>query len=148
MADKELIQFARQMMGMTADIHREFTRAQENELTRGVITLPQMNILDYLFQKKKCTMGDISDMLSVSMSAATGLTDRMIKNKMLKRSRGVEDRRIVWIALTPQGKKVAESVRRYKYNIIKRLFKDLSKTDREKYLDIIKKIHKSITKTR
>ena len=148
MADKELTKFAKQLMSILPDIHRELSRAPKNEFSLGEISLPQMTILGYLSQKKTCAMGDIAKLLSVSMSAATGLSDRMIKNKLVKRHRGVKDRRIVWITITARGKRVDKSIKRFKYNLIKRLFKKISKDERRKYLDIIGKVRDGITNNR
>jgi len=140
MADKNLDKFVKQLMEILPDIHKEFAKTPNNELTRGMITLPQMNILHFVSYKKKCTMGELAKWLSVSLSAVTGLTDRMIKHKLLLRNRNTEDRRIVWISITTKGEKIAKSISRYKYNMIKRLFNSISKQDRKKYIDIISKV--------
>ena len=140
MADKNLDKFVKQLVEILPDIHKEFAKTPNNELTRGMITLPQMNILHFVSYKKKCTMGELAKWLSVSLSAVTGLTDRMIKHKLLLRNRNTEDRRIVWISITTKGEKIAKSISRYKYNMIKRLFNSISKQDRKKYIDIISKV--------
>ncbi len=144
MADKELTLFAKRLSGILPDMMREFTKGQKNELTRGIISLPQMTILEYLYRKDTCIMSDIANLLSVSMSAATGLTDRMIKNKLLKRSRSIKDRRVVKITITPRGRKVARSVMLQRYKMIKKIFGKISIEERRKYLGILKKVHKGL----
>ena len=140
MADKNLDKFVKQLMEILPDIHKEFAKTPNNELTRGMITLPQMNILHFVSYKKKCTMGELAKWLSVSLSAVTGLTDRMIKHKLLLRNRNTEDRRIVWISITAKGKKIAKSLDKHKQRMIKRLFGHIGKKDRDQYIDIISKV--------
>lgn len=144
----ELDDFAKQLLGMLHDIRREFTKAQKNEITRGIISLPQMTILEYLYKNNACIMSDIAKLLSVSMSAATGLVERMIKNKYLKRSHDLKDRRIVHITITARGKKVAKSFLQMHFKMIKRMFGNVSKKDRIAYLNIVSKIHKSIQRAK
>jgi len=144
MSDKGLTLFAKRLTRLLPDIISEFTKAQKNELTRGIISLPQMTILEYLYRKKDCIMSDIANLLSISMSAATGLTDRMIKNRLLKRSRSEKDRRVVKITTTSCGRKVAKSVAQQRYKMIKKIFGKISADERKKYLDILAKVHKDL----
>ncbi|UCH12697.1 MAG: MarR family transcriptional regulator [Candidatus Omnitrophota bacterium] len=144
MSDKELTLFAKRLSGILPDMMGEFTKGQKNELTRGIISLPQMTILQYLYRKDTCIMSDIANLISVSMSAATGLTDRMIKNKLLKRSRSIKDRRVVKMTITRRGRKVARSVMLQQYKMIKKMFGKISKEERRKYLGILKKVHKGL----
>ncbi len=144
MSDKELTLFAKRLSGILPDMMGEFTKGQKNELTRGIISLPQMTILQYLCRRRSCIMSDIANSLSVSMSGATGLVDRMIKNRLLKRNRSKKDRRIVEITITPQGKKVARSVMQQQYKMIKKMFGKISRDERRKYLDILEKVHKQL----
>ena len=89
-------------------------------------------------------MSDIANLLSVSMSGVTGLVDRMIKNRLLKRNRSKKDRRIVEITITPRGKKVARSVMQQQYKMIKKMFGKISRDERRKYLNILEKVHKQL----
>lgn len=144
MADKELTLFAKRLSGILPDMMGEFTKGQKNDLTRGIISLPQMTILQYLYRRRSCIMSDIANSLSVSMSGATGLVDRMIKNRLLKRNRSKKDRRIVEITITPHGKKVARSVMQQQYKMIKKMFGKISRDERRNYLNILEKVHKQL----
>lgn len=142
--NKGLDRFAKQLLSIIPDMLREFTKRQKNELTRGIISLPQLTILEYLQRKNNCIMSDIAELISVSMGAATGLADRMIKNGLLKRSRSGEDRRIVKITITSKGGRVAKSVMQHRTKMIKRMFGKISASERKKYLKILEKVHKGL----
>ena len=49
-------------------------------------------------------MSQIADYVNVSMSTATGIVDRLVKNGFLERSRTDSDRRIVMISLTEKAR--------------------------------------------
>lgn len=145
MSSREFEDFIRHLSGLMPDIRRQMLKTQKNVLTMGVISLPQMTILEYLYDRKSCMMSDISNLLSVSMSATTGLADRMIKNGLLKRSHNTRDRRIVTIALTPKGRQMAKSFVLIHRRMVRKIFEKISVSDRKKYLEIVRKIHKNLT---
>lgn len=77
-------------------------------------------------------MSKIADNINVSMSTATGIVDRLVKNGYLKRERSEQDRRVVVIKLTDKGKKVIDDLK----NIILKYINTFSYslTDEEKML--------------
>ena len=138
--------FSQRLLAIMPDIKGAFVARIQKVLTKDVISLPQMVILGFLYKKHSCTMSNIAGILSVSMSAATGLVDRMIKNNFLKRKRSAKDRRIVRIALTPKGKKISRRIMQEQFKLVKQLFGKLTNAERETYLKIIEKIHAQIEK--
>lgn len=148
MKKKELTIFAKQIAHILPQILAAFTKRLKNELTKGNISLPQLTILEYLNIKGTCIMSDIAKLISVTMSGATGLTDRMIKNKYLTRMRDRKDRRIVKVRITPKGRKVARFIMRHRVNMIENMFVKLSNADRKSYLEILQKVHKNLSTQR
>lgn len=49
------------------------------------------------------TVGLLADRLYLRHHSAVGLVDRLVKKRLLKRSPSAEDRRKVYVCLTPQG---------------------------------------------
>jgi len=144
MSNREFEDFIRHLSDLVPHIRKQMLRTQKNALTMGVISLPQMTILEYLYDRKDCIMSDIAELLLVSMSAATGLADRMIKNGLLKRSHNAKDRRTVIIALTPKGRQMAKSFLSVHRRMIRKVFQKISAQDRRKYLEIVRKVHKNL----
>jgi len=140
--------FAKKVSETLPYILRTFAASEKNAFTKGTISLPQMLILEYLNKEKGCMMGDIARMLSISMSGATGLADRMLKTGLLKRSRSARDRRVVNIYITPKGERAAKNVLRQRINTIKKMFSMLTEKERKKYLQILEKVKKQSLKMR
>ncbi|MFZ5596062.1 MAG: MarR family winged helix-turn-helix transcriptional regulator [Bacillota bacterium] len=83
-----------------------FKRESKEELThvQGVL-------LNFLREKGKVTVSEISDYMEVTMAAVSSLTDRLVKGGLIERERSGDDRRVVYINLTPKGRKAIENHR-------------------------------------
>ena len=136
-----LDQFSRQIVQIMPLMFREFAKREDNELTRGKISFPQMVALDYAAHHPKVTMTELSKVLSIRLSSTTVLVDRLIREKMLRRERDEKDRRLVWVMVTPRGKKVISQIMEQKRRSIKDIFGVLSGRERDQYLSMISKVY-------
>lgn len=141
MADNTLIHFANEVLKLMPDILREFLRRQTKEITQGNFSLPQILILDVLKEKASMRMGELAKYLSVSMAAATGIADKLVRNGFVIRTGSPHDRRVVNISITAKGKKMITQFNLARQKTIIEIFGALSDSDRDKYLEILNKIH-------
>lgn len=125
---------------------REFAKRRSNALTKGTITVPQMLLLEIVFGKNMCTMSDLAKSTGVTTSAVTGLTDRLIRAKLITRTRGVKDRRIVIISLSEKGKNLIRKILNERQQMIKKAFGNLTHKEQETYLNLIKKVYGGLIK--
>jgi len=58
------------------------------------------------FSGAKPTIGDIAERLCVEHHTAVGLVDKLEKHGLIARERGTEDRREVFLSVTPEGTKL------------------------------------------
>lgn len=128
-----LARFSRAMLGQRSD-----------PLSAGKITLPQYIALNVLSVKELIKMKDIARAMRISLPAVTGLVNRLVRMKMVKRSYDSKDRRVIFIVLTSLGKKTTESVTLGRRRVIEELFSDLSDKEREIYITIIRKVKKIV----
>ncbi|WP_098049703.1 MarR family winged helix-turn-helix transcriptional regulator [Bhargavaea cecembensis] len=80
------------------------------------ITPPQFVALQWLLEHGDMTIGDLSNKMYLAFSTTTDLVDRMEKNRLVKRVRDDQDRRVVRIHLLEDGERIIEEViekRRY-----------------------------------
>jgi DNA-binding MarR family transcriptional regulator len=59
-----------------------------------------------LARREQTTMTELSDVMGVPMSTATGLADRLVRKHYVKRERSESDRRTVALVLTETGEKL------------------------------------------
>ena len=77
---------------------REFLR-----LTHDT-TLPRFDVLAALYRRRDgVTMSELSRMLLVSNGNATAVVDRLEKDGLVRRTQSDQDRRTVFVGLTPEG---------------------------------------------
>ena len=142
MQDKSLDEFYKRMDDLMPNLIRESIKRGADEVTKGLITVPQMLILEVLNKKDKCIMSELAEALSITTSAATGLIDRMIKLNLVTRLRGEKDRRIVKVNITRKGKNTVARIIEQRRRMIADTFGKLSKKEREKYLEIMEKVYR------
>lgn len=85
-------------------------------------------------------MSKISSEINVSMSTATGIVDRLVKKKYLKRERSESDRRIVLIKLTDKGYKTIEALKDSMSMYLNTIYESLTEEEIKALSGIIIKI--------
>ncbi|MDP1853902.1 MAG: MarR family transcriptional regulator [Candidatus Omnitrophota bacterium] len=135
-----LSKFADELNNILPNLLKEFHRRQPNELYKGEITLQQYITLNFLSCQNDATMGAIAKCLCVSLPAATGVVDRLIRDGYSIRRGDPKDRRIIRVKITPKGKKIVKKISRQRKNMIIKAFGKISAEEREQYLNILKKV--------
>lgn len=68
------------------------------------LTGPQLLCLRYLSSQPQSTASAIAREIAVSQATITGILDRLERRDLLLRQRCTQDKRRVWVTLTPQGR--------------------------------------------
>ena len=74
------------------------------------ITLPQFLALQWLYEAGDMTIGELSAKMFLAFSTTTDLIDRMEKRGLVMRVRNENDRRVVYIHLLEEGRRIIEEV--------------------------------------
>lgn len=74
-------------------------------------------------------MSQIADFISIPMSTATGMVERLVKKGYIERVRNDSDRRIVTIRLTDAGKKLTGDIKSVVMNMVKVVMDDLTEQE-------------------
>lgn len=80
----------------------------EAQCKDGNITGPQGMLLGTLAHHGKMKISDLSERLTLSNSTVSGIVDRLEKQGLVERIRSDEDRRVVYVNITPAYKKSAQ----------------------------------------
>ncbi len=94
--------------------------AQDTQVA-GLLDLPiaQLRVLNVLGREApehRPTMGEMAESLGVALSTATQIVERIEKRGLVQRAHGdPDDRRVVRLALTPQGRDLLDSRRRLRH---------------------------------
>ena len=72
------------------------------------ITITQIRTLRILVENDNCTMGKLSDCAFLTLGTMTTTVNHLVKNKLVKRIRSTQDRRLVRVQLTDYGKEIIQ----------------------------------------
>jgi DNA-binding MarR family transcriptional regulator len=67
------------------------------------ISTSSVAVIFHLEHNKMVKMNDIAEYLSITVGAATSLIDKLEEQGWIERVRSLEDRRIIYVQLTPSG---------------------------------------------
>jgi len=97
-------------------------------LVRLGISMTQLHVMHLLDRHGELPMSRLADMLDVSLSAATGLVDRVEERGFVERIRVPNDRRIVLVRITLAGQQMLDDVEILREGIIRRVLDELDET--------------------
>ena len=109
-------------------------------------TLPRFDMLAQLDASGPdgLTMGELSRRLMVTNGNLTGLTGRLVKEKLVTRTTVIDDRRTQRIRLTANGRKAWEKMAAEHRGWIEKMFKDMKNTEREILYRALGKLKESV----
>jgi len=135
--------FSEELVQTISYLHR-FSQARlkkkSDALFKGEVTFPQYIVLEMLTKDKALKMKDVAKALHVSLPATTKLIDRLVRLKLVLRIYDKTDRRVVYVGLTDQGKKVAIRSKESRRKLIEQIFSNLTERERRTYLGILRKV--------
>ena len=82
---------------------------EENAIRKGAfkdVTVNDMHVIEAIGTQKSKNMSTVAKMLNVTMGTLTISVNSLVKKGYVERVRSEEDRRVVLVSLTAQGKKV------------------------------------------
>ncbi len=101
----------------------------------------QRTVLRALVNNGPCQVSEVAGHLGVTLSAATGLVDRLVKAKLVTRERDQKDRRVVWVKVTPEGEAALKAAEKRRLAALSKLVEHLSEEDLSQLCDILERIH-------
>lgn len=115
-------------------------------LSNYTITPPQFIALQWLFEHGDMTIGDLSNKMYLAFSTTTDLVDRMENNKLVKRVRDDQDRRVVRIHLLGEGERIIEEVIAKRRKYLNAVLEDFSEVELNEFSRLLTKLHKEMIK--
>ncbi|MBL7072806.1 MAG: MarR family transcriptional regulator [Candidatus Omnitrophica bacterium] len=144
MAPKKRIDFGGEISKMQPVILREVTKKHMLTILGAGLTFPQITVLDYIKEKGSCKMGRLAEALNMTMSAVTGIVDKMIKLKLVKRVRSSKDRRIVRVAFLKKGSEMVKLMNKERKVAIDSLFSVFTDSEKRVYLKLVRKMYDNL----
>lgn len=93
------------MISDLQSIHNKMKKSVHTYFRKFDLTPPQGMLIFLLNKNKSMKISEISKKMGLSNSTVSALVDRLEDHKMVERLRSEEDRRVVYVQLTPETSK-------------------------------------------
>jgi len=101
---------------------------------------PDVQTLIYVGDNPGCMSSDAGAFLGTVPTTTTAIIDRLVKRGLVLRERSDENRRIVALTLTPDGRKVADKILDQQRDHCRQMLAKLSAAERKAFLAAMGKI--------
>jgi MarR family transcriptional regulator, organic hydroperoxide resistance regulator len=125
-------------------LYTESRRVTKELARRADLTGPQLTVVKMLEQVGELSLSELSERIRAQNSTVTGIIDRMEREGLVVRERSREDRRVVYIRLTPKGKKLAEEMPIETWQIFRDALDSLTASEVKELVKILGKLARKV----
>lgn len=110
-----------------------------------VLEQAQLDALEIVVSEREgWRMTDFADALRVDPSSATRAIDRLESLGLAERARASEDKRVVVVRATPEGRRLMKTVNRSRASGMERLLEPFEPAEREQFAEYLERFVESI----
>ncbi|GFZ83552.1 MarR family transcriptional regulator [Compostibacillus humi] len=99
-------------------------------------------VLEALYHKGRQTIREITEAVLIQTGSITYVIDKLEKRELLQRSACKDDRRAVYIQLTPKGEQLMEEIFPKHQQVIEEIFSDITEEEKETVINVLKTVGK------
>jgi DNA-binding MarR family transcriptional regulator len=134
--EKELLQH------LESIVHRYvFTQGQQSV---DICRKGEVRIIEILGKNGALMMTEIADRAMLSVSTVTSIMDSLVAKGLVQRERCEEDRRVVRVGITAEGRKVYEQVLDTHLRMVRGMLSSLNKNEQDTLISLFRKISEKI----
>ncbi len=135
---RKLVDHLQTVMEVAEAVDKKGAAARED------LSWQEVRVLRAISREECCPMSSLADKICLSLSSATGLIDRLVGKKLVKRDRSSEDRRVVQVELTDQGMTLNEKALEGPVDFARGLLKGLNAEEQEALVSLLGKASQRI----
>lgn len=120
-----LYHIAQKKISPLVEVIRKIIREEHREVNLQ-LTSPQIQLLLFLEEEGPLMMSEIAARLEITLGGVTALANRMDKTNLIERKRSNEDRRVVKLVITDEGKSLLDKLTKARNKTIEKYFSKLS----------------------
>ena len=126
-------------------MNRYMHRSKHRSMKRKEGVHPgQMKLLSIISKNDGIIQRDLAEVLDMRPSSLTEMVSNLEKNSLISRKQDENDRRVMHVYLTEEGKKIIESFKQAKDELHDSVFSCLTLDEKEKMLEIVRKVNSSL----
>ena len=115
-------------------------RFTSEQMDKDDLSPNRFNALRALGRDEQLTMSALAERLKVSTAAVTSIVDKLEAERLVHRSRSKEDRRQVYVQITPRGSEAVKRVIDVQADLIRYMLENLSGEMQQQWLDLYREL--------
>ncbi len=123
---------------------RSMKHALDVKLAEHGVTSSQYVALEILWQNNGLSISDLGKELHFDNPTLSGIINRLVHAKLIRRSRDRNDRRVIKVFLTDRGRELSDILPKVAEDVNKRAVENFSKKDKKAILDLAKRVHSNL----
>jgi DNA-binding MarR family transcriptional regulator len=147
MATSSIASFADDIQQLVYDLAHYYALCDRCCVDELGVTASQGYILLALPATGSVTMNDLSVTMKLANSTMTRMADQLFQKGMIAREADPEDRRIVRVRLTEQGRNVRTRLKKTMQDLFSQILKDIPEGKREQITRSLETLNQSIANT-
>jgi len=141
---EEIKEYVNQVIALLPDLAKAFRTDEPQEVLHIDISFPEIFVLRQLSSKEEPTMSELGRSISMDLSTLTRMVDKLVGKEFVVRKRDPEDRRMVRVAITAEGRKIISRFEEQKKKKIESILRQMTSQERKDVLNIFKTLHARI----
>jgi MarR family 2-MHQ and catechol resistance regulon transcriptional repressor len=112
------------------------------EMSENNLTITEFSVLEVLYHKGKQTIQQVGHSILISSGSMTYVIDKLEQRGLLHRSACPEDRRVIHVTLTENGKELMETIMPKHHELVDYMLGALSNNEADTLVKLLNKIRK------
>lgn len=109
-------------------------------ISEHLVPSAQLDVLRLLHERGRLTVSQLAKELSVTVSAITSLSNRLVNSRLVRRIADKSDRRLVWLDLTPEGKELFEKIHAQRLERIRSYFQRVPQSEVTAFVETLSQL--------
>jgi DNA-binding MarR family transcriptional regulator len=109
------------------------------------VTLHQFHLLLYMKASGKVTVSDLGNKMLVSMPTASRMLNTLCEKGLASKNRDENDRRLIYLELTPKGKHVVDEADARQREVLSRVLEKIPAAEADAFLHTMEKVAEGLT---
>ncbi|WP_129689372.1 MarR family winged helix-turn-helix transcriptional regulator [Gottfriedia acidiceleris] len=111
-----------------------------DEEVKNSLTPPKYLLLYLIYKNQKITASELGRQIGLSSGSITTAVNKLVNNHLISRKRDIRDRRVTWLELTDEGKRLIEEIFNFRQELWLTLFENLSHSERDQFRFLLNKL--------
>lgn len=120
--------------------------APAESLDKKHLNPPDMQTLLFVGERGTCIATDVAEHLRVAPTTASSIIDRLVRRGLLSRERTEENRRVVCLRLTSEGKKLESQVLKYQLANCRAMLRALKPGEQDIFVRLMSTIADTVSR--